>query len=71
MNGLRNFLTREERLSVNDDIPMGQDPNAQTIPAADDDQAMTGMMNDTVLNNEENDGDDEEVLEDSQLPVFP
>ncbi|EDO04755.1 hypothetical protein SS1G_07238 [Sclerotinia sclerotiorum 1980 UF-70] len=74
VNGLRNFLVRDERPISNedeDDIVIDQGIHASTIPDADDDRTMTGMMNATGLNNEENDADDDEVLDDQQFPVFP
>ncbi|KAJ8065337.1 hypothetical protein OCU04_006025 [Sclerotinia nivalis] len=74
VNGLRNFLIRDERPISNedeDDVVIDQGMDAPTIPDPDDDQTMTGMMNATGLNNEENDADDDEVLDDQQFPVFP
>lgn len=41
--------------------------NSQQPLGAQDDQIMSGMMNATALNPDENDGDDDEVLD----AVFP
>lgn len=82
MNGLRNYLSRDEVEIVNDDDDdhvgdeniedvIGPMIPGLVVSTADADQAINGMINDTALNAEENDADDDELLDDSQFPVFP
>ena len=73
MSGLRNHLNRQERLPLapsptdEDDEFFAEGMNTQAIPDPDDDQTMTGMMNATALNAEDNDADGDEELDDTQF----
>ncbi|KAI9646008.1 SCF ubiquitin ligase complex subunit [Ciborinia camelliae] len=62
VNGLRTYLTRTDQIpNPDEDDVIEQGMGAQIIPAVDDDQTMTGMMNATAINTEENDADLDEV----------
>lgn len=51
---------------------MQQVVETPTTPDADDNETVTGAINTTPQDAEENDGEDDEVLSDSQYPaVFP
>lgn len=74
MNGLRNFLTRDLSMELSQVAPEDEGvlsieevTNSQQALGAQDDQIMSGMMNATALNPDENDGDEDEVLD----AVFP
>ncbi|KAF7897119.1 hypothetical protein EAF00_005347 [Botryotinia globosa] len=74
VNGLRSFLTRDLTMELNRVAPEDEGAlsieevaNSQQPLGAQDDQIMSGMMNATALNPDENDGDDDEVLD----AVFP
>ncbi|QSZ35417.1 hypothetical protein DSL72_008287 [Monilinia vaccinii-corymbosi] len=79
VNGLRNYLTRDE-LDImggdeddrdEDDVLTERAMEGSIIPRPDAAQIMNGMMNHTTLIVDEIDAEDEEFLDDSQFPVFP